>query len=163
MSTTLAANPDTSTEKAAVQDLLTKLFAAWGDADAYASFFTEDGDYVAFDGTHWRGRHAIAEGHRPLFERFLKGSHLYTESSSVRLLTPDVALVHAKGAVLKAGQQHPGRGRLSIQTLVAVRQGAGWHFAAFQNTRHRPFADSLLGKVLRLARIAPMPADSAAK
>ena len=79
MIATFAARPDTSTEEAAIRDLLAALFAAWGDADAYAAFFTEDGDYVAFDGTHWRGRRAIAEGHRPLFERFLKGSHIFTD------------------------------------------------------------------------------------
>jgi uncharacterized protein (TIGR02246 family) len=163
MTTTLTTRPDASTDEAAVRDLLARLFAAWGDADAYAAFFTEDGDYVAFDGTHWRGRRAIAEGHRPLFERFLKGSHLYADSVAVRLLTSDVALVHAIGAVVRAGQPRPAKGRRSIQTLVAVRQEDGWCFAAFQNTRHRPFADSLLGKLLMLARIAPKPTDDAAK
>jgi uncharacterized protein (TIGR02246 family) len=162
MTTTLATrHPDTSTDEAAVRDLLAQLFAAWGNADAYAAFFTEGGDYVAFDGTHWRGRRAIAEGHRPLFERFLKGSHLFTESVAVRLLVPDVALVHATGAVLRAGQKRPAKGRLSIQTLVAVRQEDGWRFAAFQNTRHRPFAETLLGKVLILARLAPRPIPDA--
>lgn len=139
----------------AVASLLDHLYQAWGDADAYASLFTEDADYIAFDGTHTRGRSAIAESHRPLFERFLKNSRLFGESSSTRFVTPDVALIHSKGAVLRAGQQRPSRRRLSIQTLVAVKQAEGWRFAAFHNTRYQPFAQTLLGKLLVLAGLAP--------
>lgn len=93
----------------AVENLLQQLYQAWGNADAYASLFTEDADYIAFDGTHTTGRSAIAESHRPLFARFLKNSRLYGESSSMRFLTPDVALIHSKGAVLRAGQQRSSR------------------------------------------------------
>jgi uncharacterized protein (TIGR02246 family) len=150
-----AISQGTATDEAAVRALLQRLYEAWGDADAYAAAFTADADYIAFDGSHFRGRRAIAEGHRPLFERFLKGSRLVGESSSVRFLTPDVALIHGKGAVVRASQRRPSRGRLSVQTLVAVRQADGWRLAAFQNTRYRPFDQTLLGKALVLARLAP--------
>ena len=42
-----------------------------------------------------------------------------------------------------------------MQTLVAVKQADGWVFTAFQNTRYRPFAKSLLGKVLARLGLAP--------
>ncbi|HEY0602790.1 MAG TPA: SgcJ/EcaC family oxidoreductase, partial [Herpetosiphonaceae bacterium] len=64
---------------AAVRRLLTQLYDSWGNADAFDGFFTEDADYIAFDGTHSKGRSAIAESHRPLFEHFLKGSRLFGE------------------------------------------------------------------------------------
>jgi uncharacterized protein (TIGR02246 family) len=150
-----AISQGTPSDEAAVRALVQRLYEAWGDADAYAAAFTEDADYIAFDGSHFRGRRAIAEGHRPLFERFLKGSRLVDESSSVRFLTPDVALIHGKGAILRARQRRPSRGRLSVQTLVAVRQADGWRLAAFQNTRYRPFDRTLLGRALVLARLAP--------
>ncbi len=149
---TIPGNPP---DLAAVRTLLQQFHDAWGDADAYASVFTEDADYVAFDGTHAKGRRAIAESHRPLFERFLKGSRLFGESSAIRFLTPDVALIHSKGAVLRAGQQRPSRGRMSVQTLVAVKHADGWCLAAFQNTRYRPFAQTLVGKLLVLVGLAP--------
>ena len=149
---TLIGNP---TDVAAVRTLLQQFYDAWGDADAYASVFTEDADYIAFDGTHAKGRPAIAESHRPLFERFLKGSRLFGESSAIRFLAPDVALIHSKGAVLRAGQQRPSRRRMSVQTVVAVKQADGWRLAAFQNTRYRPFAQTLVGKLLVLVGLAP--------
>ncbi|HJZ50395.1 MAG TPA: SgcJ/EcaC family oxidoreductase [Roseiflexaceae bacterium] len=146
---------DNPTDVAAVRTLLQQFYDAWGDADAYASVFTEDADYIAFDGTHAKGRDAIAESHRPLFERFLKGSRLFGEAPAIRFLAPDVALIHSKGAVLRAGQQRPSPRRMSVQTVVAVKQADGWRLAAFQNTRYRPFAQTLVGKILALVGLAP--------
>ncbi len=39
------------------------------------------------------------------------------------------------------------RRAISVQTLVA-KQEERWLFAAFQNTRYRPFGQTLLGKIL---------------
>jgi uncharacterized protein (TIGR02246 family) len=134
----------------AVRALYQKLIEAWGDADAYAALFTENGDYITFDGSHARGRIEIAKAHRPLFEGILKGSRLVEVGIpvEVRFLSPDVALVHSGGAVLRAHQKKPTRRAISVQTLVAVKQEDRWLFAAFQNTRYRPFAQTLLGKIL---------------
>jgi uncharacterized protein (TIGR02246 family) len=145
-------------DEAAVRALLQAMNDAWGDVDAFAACFTEDADYVVFDGSHLKGRHAIAASHRPLFERFLKGSRLAGEPPSVRFLTPEVALIHSKGAILRAGQQRPSRRRVSVQTLVAVKQRDGWRLRAFQNTRYRPFAQTLPGKAL--ARLGLMPGEN---
>lgn len=142
-------------DEAAVRKLLQQLNEAWGDADAYGEVFTEDADYVTFDGSLAKGRKAIIETHRPLFEGILKGSRLAGEfqPTTIRFLAPDVALIHSSGAVLRARQQQPSRRALSVQTLVAVKQEGRWLFTAFQNTRYRPFAQTLLGKVL--IRLAP--------
>ncbi len=133
-----------------VHNLYQQLIEAWGDTDAYAALFTEDGDYVAFDGSHARGRSEIAKAHRPLFEGILKGSRLVDVGIpvEVRFLSPDVALVHSGGAVLRSHQKKPSRRAISVQTLVAVKQEDCWLFAAFQNTRYRPFGQTLLGKIL---------------
>jgi len=66
------------TDEMAVRQLFQALNAAWaaGDAVAYAALFTEDADYLAFDGVNQKGRAAIIAGHKPLFEKFLKGSRL---------------------------------------------------------------------------------------
>ena len=88
----------------------------------------------------------------------MKGSRLVEVGIpvEVRFLSPDVALVHSGGAVLRAHQKKPLRRAISVQTLVAVKQEDRWLFAAFQNTRYRPFAQTLLGKILtsRAARAA---------
>ena len=133
-----------------VRALYQQFIEAWGDIDAYVALFTEDGDYVTFDGSHARGRSEIAKAHRPLFEGILKGSRLVDVGIpvEVRFLSPDVALIHSGGAVLRSHQKKPSRRAISVQTLVAVKQEDRWLFAAFQNTRYRPFAQTLLGKIL---------------
>ena len=141
---------DRAADETAIRALSAELCDAWarGDADAYVAAFTEDADYVVFDGTHLRGRQEIADAHVPLWNSILKGSTLVSVSSSVQFLTEDVAVVHGKGAVLKRNEQKPSRRSLSVQTMVAVRQDGTWRFAAFQNTRYRPFAETLFGKLV---------------
>jgi len=136
--------------EAAVRTLYQQLIEAWGNTDTYAALFTEDGDYIAFDGSHARGRTEIARAHRPLFEGILKGSLLVEVGIpvEVRFLSPNVALVHSGGAVLRTRQNKPSRRAISVQTFVAVKHEDRWLFAAFQNTRYRPFAQTLLGKIL---------------
>lgn len=65
----------------------------------------------------------------------MKGTRLFGEVESVRLLSPDVALVHATGGTLFPGQRDRRPRRPSIQTLVAVKCDGVWRFTAFQNTR----------------------------
>lgn len=141
---------DRAADEAAIRALSGQMHDAWarGDAGAFVAAFTEDADYVVFDGTHLRGRQEIADAHVPLWNGFLKGSTLVGVSSSIQFLGPDVALVHSKGAVLKRHEKKPSKRSLSVQTMVAVRQEGTWRFAAFQNTRYRPFADTLFGKLV---------------
>ena len=122
-------------DEAAIRDLFAELLAAWGrgDGHAYGAIFTEDADYVAFDGSRTKGRAAIAESHQRLFDTWLKGTRLVGQVESLRFLGPDVALVHATGAMLMPGKDRPVRP--SIQTLVAVKRDGTWRFAAFHNTR----------------------------
>jgi uncharacterized protein (TIGR02246 family) len=127
-------------DEAAIQQLFQRMMDAWaaGDAVAYGEIFTEDADYVAFDGVNQKGRTAIIDGHKPLFERFVKGSRLTGGLVSLRQLAPGMVLVHGVGSILDAGRTTPKPERLSSQTLLAVKQGDAWRFTAFHNTRVRP-------------------------
>jgi uncharacterized protein (TIGR02246 family) len=84
-------------DESAVRALYQQLMDGWnkGSGDAFAAAFTEDGDLVAFDGTHFEGREEIAPFHQQLFEKWLKGSRLVGEVKDVRFLGPDVAVMHA--------------------------------------------------------------------
>ena len=135
-------------EDVEVRTLWQKLNEAWGNADAYADLFTNDASYIAFDGSRAQGRREIAESHRPLFEGILHSSRLVGEILEIRFLAPNVALIHSKGAVLQKRQQQPSRRAMSIQTTVVVKQDGRWLISAFQNTRYRPWNETLLGKVL---------------
>jgi uncharacterized protein (TIGR02246 family) len=149
-------------DEAAIRELYGELMDGWnrGSGEAFAAAFTEDGDLVAFDGTHFKGRKEIVPFHQELFDKWLKGSRLVGKVKDVRFLSPDVALMHAVGSTVMRGKSEPSPERDSIQTLVAVRQGEEWRLAAFQNTRVRimrngiaflvsTFSD-LLWKVFRL-------------
>jgi uncharacterized protein (TIGR02246 family) len=127
----------TADDRRALHDLFQRVLDAWarGDATGYAAEFTEDADYIAFDGSHTRGRRAIAESHQPLFDRWLKGTRLTGRISNITLLAPGVALVHATGSTIFPGEASPRPSRDSIQTLVAVRSGEDWQFTSFHNTR----------------------------
>ena len=65
-------------EEAAVRALYQQLMDGWnqGSGEAFAAVFTEDGDLVAFDGTHFKGRQEIAPFHQQLFDKWMKGSRL---------------------------------------------------------------------------------------
>jgi uncharacterized protein (TIGR02246 family) len=139
-----------SAEEAAVRALYQQLMNGWnqGSGDAFAAVFTEDGDLIGFDGTHFKGREEIAPFHQRLFDKWLKGSHLVGQVKDVRFLSPDVALMHAIGGTVLRGKSEPVPERDSIQTLVATRQeGDQWRLAAFQNTRLHPM-DSSAGPFL---------------
>lgn len=135
-----------------IQGLLNRLYEAWrdGDADAYAACFTEDARYVAFDGDTFVGRRHIADAHRDLFKRWLAGSRLEQYSLEARLIAPDVIVANGSGAVVQRGRATAPASRRSTQTYVAVRRPEGWLLASFHNTRYRPFAQTLMGRVLAL-------------
>jgi uncharacterized protein (TIGR02246 family) len=128
-------------EEQAVRELYTELMDGWncGSGEDFAAVFTEDGDLVAFDGTHFKGREEIAPFHQELFDKWLRGSRLVGNVKDVRFLSPDVALMHAVGSMVMRGKSEPSPERDSIQTLVAVREEGReeWRLAAFQNTRVR--------------------------
>lgn len=118
------------------------MLAAWstGDAVAYADLFARDVCYVGFDGYAFRSRAELRNSHAELFGGVLRGSRLVGSVERIRPLGADVAVMHCRGAVITRGRKKPGRGRESVQTIVAHRNGSGggWIFTDFHNTRYRP-------------------------
>ena len=144
-------------DESAVRALYQQLMDGWnkGSGDAFAAAFTEDGDLVAFDGTHFEGREEIAPFHQQLFDKWLKGSRLVGEVKDVRFLGPDVAVMHAVGSTVMPGKSEPSPERDSIQTLVTVREAGEWRLAAFQNTLHKSLMEAVSFKFQPATRPAP--------
>lgn len=146
---------DTTSDDAEITALFERMCAAWtaGDARTYAACFTEDCDYVSYDGYRAHGRPAVVDSHDKLFAGVLYGSKLVGDVESIRHLDPDVALVHATGSVLVAWRTKLPRRRLTRNTIAAVRTAEGWRFAAIHNGRIRPVGvpepDSVPAKVAR--------------
>jgi uncharacterized protein (TIGR02246 family) len=112
--------------------LLARLYDAWarGDGDGYAACFTQECDYITFNGIHLCGRAENAKLHRALFQSVLKGTTLSADIESLELLSSGVALVHTVGRGPKK----------SYQTYVLVKSDAEWLIRSFQNTRVQPFS-----------------------
>lgn len=136
-------------DEAAVRALFERMMEGWnaGSGEAFAAPFTEDADFVAFDGTQLRGRREVAALHQDLFDKWLKGTRLVGHCD-VRFLSPDVALLIGYGGTVMRGKSNPAPERDSIQTLVAVRRDGEWRLASFQNTRSRPIGRSLPGTLI---------------
>jgi len=139
---------DESAERRAVLELGQALQDSWnrGDAAGYASLFTDDADFVAWNGTYGRGRQAIEDGHRRLFDGPLAGSRMVlveavdAESAppgSLRFVRPGVAIMVISGVVTLAGQSATGPGHESVQTFVLIKNGGRWRVTAFHNTRQQ--------------------------
>lgn len=129
-----------TTDDRQIQELFGRLTQAWTDNDAaaYGACFTEDSDYVSYDGTRATGRLTMQSAHDQLFRGVLAGSALVGDIESIRHVAPGVAIVHGTASVLMPWRSKLPRRRLSRQTLVAVRTDRGWRFTALHNGRVRP-------------------------
>jgi uncharacterized protein (TIGR02246 family) len=116
-----------------------------GSGEAFAAPFADEVDFVAFDGTRFRGRDELVQFHDPLFKTHLKGTRLVGDVTDIRFLGSDVAVLHAYGGTVLRGKHEAAPERDSLQTLVAVKRDGRWQFIAFQNTRVRPIGQNLLG------------------
>ncbi len=103
--------------------------------------FTEQADYVTFNGEWYESREAIAKAHQDLFDGPLKGSSIDDRKiRAIRFVSDQTAIIHVKGAVKQKGRKKPAKSRLSIQTLVAIKENDRWKFTAFHNARIRRFS-----------------------
>lgn len=103
------------------------LFArAWNgrQADALAALFDEDAEFVNVNGLCWHDRESIRRGHASGLDRIFNGSTLTVDDTRVKLLSPEIAVVHARmtrsGDGLQAG---PG---CTVVSFVVHRTGERW-------------------------------------
>ncbi|MEV0543600.1 SgcJ/EcaC family oxidoreductase [Nocardia salmonicida] len=116
---------------------LSEMTAAWGrnDADAYGATFTENATYTTFVGTHYAGRQDLTEGHRALFDGFLKGTELADSYLDVRFYGGDVAIVTSRGD--RYDDERPAE-LSKTQTYTMVHEPDGkWRIASFHNTQRQ--------------------------
>jgi uncharacterized protein (TIGR02246 family) len=144
--------PRQETAEAEVRALYRRVLTGWnaGSGEAFGAPFSRDAVFIGFDGSVQRGREQIASAHQQLFEKWVKGSRLVDGETTVRLLGPDAAILHAVGGTVMPGRSQPAPERASIQTLVATRAGNEWSFVSFQNTRIRPIGANPISAVLWL-------------
>ncbi|MFI6816058.1 SgcJ/EcaC family oxidoreductase [Nonomuraea sp. NPDC050328] len=135
MNTTTLTTDDTQ-----IKNLFRAFKQAWTDNDAHAfgALFTDDSDYISYDGTIARGRRQHQHNHDLLFRGVLAGSTLVGDLESIRYITPEVAIVYGTASVLMPWRSKLPKRRLSRQTIVLVRTPTGWKISAIHNGRVRP-------------------------
>lgn len=97
------------TDDAQIAALFARTCRAWtdGDAQAYGACFTDDCDYVSFDGARAQGRRAVVESHDRLFRGVLFGSALVGDVESIRYVGEGVALVRCRNGASPATPPSP--------------------------------------------------------
>ena len=124
-------------DKTTIRNLYEQMIDGWnkGSGRIFAAPYTDDSDFIGFDGTYMKGRQEIASFHQMLFDKFLKGSRLIGKIRSIRFVTSYVAVMIAVGGTVMAGQSDIEPERNSIHSLVAIKRDAKWYLTTFQNSR----------------------------
>jgi len=104
-----------------------------GDAKAVAAFWAPDGDYIDEDGRVTKGRAALEKLYKKQFAAE-KGAKLTVTVTSVRLVTPDVALEDGLTEVTPADKGPPTSARFSA---VLVKKDGEWYFESVRETADR--------------------------
>ena len=128
-----------NTSQRAPQDIPVLFARAWNERnpEALALLFDEDAEYVNVTGLCWHDRESIRKAHATgLFNQ----STLATGITKVKLLSPEIAVVHAEmtlsGEEGSAASQPPPR--TTIVSFVVHRAGDRWLCASAHNTHVIP-------------------------
>ena len=128
-----------ATAQTSPEDIPALFARAWNDRDpdALASLFDEDAEFVNVAGLCWHNRESIRKAHAYGLERVFSKATLATGETKVKLLSPEVAVVHARMTL--SGEEPAGAGtgpgpRTTIVSFVVHRAGDRWLCASAHNT-----------------------------
>jgi uncharacterized protein (TIGR02246 family) len=130
--------PNTNADEAAISSIPMRMIEAWnkGSGADFAAPFTESADFIAFEGTHLKGREEITAFHQQIFDTVVKGLRLVEgEAKFVRFLSPQLAVMHAAVRVTLPGQTKPSPSRDSMQLFVVRKHDGDWRAEAMLNAR----------------------------
>lgn len=124
------------------------LFArSWSahDSAALAALFDEDAELVQSTGLCCHGRESIRRAHASRGESGLSGTTLTADGTRVKLLSPEVAVVHAR--LTQAASPGAGMPHATIVSFVVHRAGERWLCASAHHTDvvHTPAMTGLHG------------------
>jgi uncharacterized protein (TIGR02246 family) len=117
------------------------LFArAWNDhdTDALAALFDEDAEFVNVTGLRWHDRESIRKAHAQRRDRAADRLTPAAGETKVKLLSPEVAVVHAR--MTRSGDEPSGTAgpRATIVSFVVHKAGNRWLCASVHNTDVSP-------------------------
>jgi uncharacterized protein (TIGR02246 family) len=123
----------TSADKTAILKFRDAHNVAWNNRDpkALANLYAPDGDRISASGVHYIGRDQIEQSYVNAFKGAYKNSPVKDESTAVRFLTADVALVDVDDTITGVG------GGTTVHHHVAsiyVKRNGQWDMVAERAT-----------------------------
>ena len=140
----------------AIRAILHRMIEAWnaGDGTAFAAPFTDEVDFVVWEGTHLEGRQELAVFTQQIFDTVVKGSRLEGEVKFVRLLSPTLAVMHSVVRMTLVGQTNlPSRHFMEL--IVVTKRDGQWRGQSLMNARRLTMERQLF-----LDDIDSLPADA---
>lgn len=116
------------------------LFArAWNERNAgtIAALFEENAEFVNGDGVCWHDRDSIRKAHASRLAQAPASATMAAADTKVRLLSPEVAVVHARMTLADADSPDAGRSsgaRTTLVSFVVHRAGDRWLCASAHHT-----------------------------
>jgi uncharacterized protein (TIGR02246 family) len=135
-------------DEKAIRDVETRWENAWNSNDvaAMSRDFAPDVDAINLAGEWFKGRAPFAQSLEELHSDKAKGSIWQTEETSIKFLSPEIAIVHV---VIRSHGEHNPDGSLrparhAILTRVEMKRDGQWLIVASQATSIVPRASALL-------------------
>jgi len=115
------------------QDIPALFARAWNtrNADALASLFDEDAQFVHITGLCWHDRESIRKALADALGRIGDESLLAIDETKVKLLSPDIAVVHAR---MTLTGRTPAGPRTTIVSFVVHRNSDRWQCTLAHHT-----------------------------
>lgn len=125
-----------ATARTSPEDIPALFARAWNarDPDAIASLFDKDAEFVNVAGLCWHDRESIRKAHAEALERVFDKSTLACGETKVKLLSPEVAVVHARMTLSSEDGGSAGAHPTTIVSFVVHRVRDGWLCASAHNT-----------------------------
>jgi uncharacterized protein (TIGR02246 family) len=129
-----AAGGQTASDSVALSTFVEAYRSTWGqhDPSALGRFFTEDADMIMGTDPVSVGRVAIEEWWADYFERQERGRQVEIAIHSIRLVTPDVAVLNVTTTTGGSNGIGDLQARRARGTWVVVHQAGKWHISAMR-------------------------------
>jgi uncharacterized protein (TIGR02246 family) len=153
-----------ATAQKSPQDIPASFARAWNDrdADALASLFDEDAEFVNATGLSWHDRESIRRAHASGLAHVFSESLLAVDEIKVKLLSPDIAVVHSRmtvsGPAPADAARHPGP-RTTIVSFVVHRMVDRWQCASAHSTDVIPNTETNVVADSGVIGLASYPSD----
>lgn len=127
---------EVSKEEKEILESAKKLVAAFdkGDAEAISQAWLPEGDYITQEGHHFKGREAIQAAFKTFFAQS-KGATLRMNVTSIRIVTPELAIIDGISEVIPEGGGAPDAARYHV---VRVKKGGNWMIASVREAAYTP-------------------------